>query len=446
MRHLQRIHVLLLGALLALSFPLPVAAQPKPEKPPAPPDTLVNWIRSEVAKLRVAEKLISENGNGVANQKEGPAIDAASTSLVDTSSATDFASVALSLTGLEPGDEGEEKPASGSVTASLYSLLAALRGKSLTDPTFYKEKTNWRRVSLTIGSEESKLETHFTDKPATNLGVKWLLINGRDVYSRTAEQEFVGMDQALAGFVVVEQDVRNALDCVIFRAVHPGAGTIADFPNCTQDKEFAEFLKTSPFDATNWPETRKKLEKNADAMKEARALIARQAAGQQITGEAISGAVDRIRRARQLAIAYYTKQREDDGTDEHRAELIFDYGFTERLNWTVNASFDFSDRKQSEDTRAGRVATEFQAKFGGAGVRAWSARPVVLSGSGEASKDPDSDWLVRAQVKIVVPVTTGVDVPIAYTYANRDTDEFESGSRLRFSLAIDPVRLRERFR
>jgi hypothetical protein len=129
-----------LGALLVLSFPMVAAAQPKPEAPklPAPPDTLVNWIRSEVGKLRVAEKLISENGNGVANQKEAPAIDAASTSLVDTSSATDFASVALNLTGLEPDDEEDDKPVSGSVTASLYSLIAAVRGKPLTDPTFIR--------------------------------------------------------------------------------------------------------------------------------------------------------------------------------------------------------------------------------------------------------------------------------------------------------------------
>ena len=53
---------------------------------------------------------------------------------------------------------------------------------------------------------------------------------------------------------------------------------------------------------------------------------------------------------------------------------------------------------------------------------------------------------MRARLKLVIPITTGVDVPIAYTYANRDADGLTSGSQLKFSLAVDPVRLRERFR
>jgi len=76
----------------------------------------------------------------------------------------------------------------------------------------------------------------------------------------------------------------------------------------------------------------------------------------------------------------------------------------------------------------------------------WTARPVTLSGGAEINKDPDSDALIRAQAKLVVPITAGVEVPIAYSYANRDADGMTSGSRLKFSLAVDPVRFRERFR
>jgi hypothetical protein len=75
-----------------------------------------------------------------------------------------------------------------------------------------------------------------------------------------------------------------------------------------------------------------------------------------------------------------------------------------------------------------------------------SARPVILSGSGEASKDPDREWLVRAQAKLTVPIMTGVEIPISYTYANRDAEGNTSGSQLKMSLSVDPVRLRERFR
>jgi hypothetical protein len=116
------------------------------------------------------------------------------------------------------------------------------------------------------------------------------------------------------------------------------------------------------------------------------------------------------------------------------------------LNWTLNASIDYRDRKTADDTRSGRFATEFQTKLGNPGGSGWTARPVVLSGSVEGSKETTARWLVRAQAKLVIPVTTGVDIPIAYSYANRDDEGIESGSRLKFSLAVDPVRLRQRFR
>jgi hypothetical protein len=49
-------------------------------------------------------------------------------------------------------------------------------------------------------------------------------------------------------------------------------------------------------------------------------------------------------------------------------------------------------------------------------------------------------------MKLIVPVTTGVSIPVAYTYASRDAEGVVSGSQLRFALSVDPVRLRERFR
>lgn len=419
--------------------PQHLAAQtPKPQPDPA---NYTEWIKQEVTKAieaKAAEKAIAENGNGVANQKESSSVDSSSTSLVDTSSASDFASLALNLTGLQRTQEADSKPKSGSATVTLYSLIAAVRGVRLTDPKFYKEATNWRRISATIGSEESKLKDHFTDKPSTNLGLKLLLVNSRDIYSGNGEKNLKLADLAVQDFQVIEFDVRNEMDRLICRAIQK--------VDCSDATAFAKFLGTNPFDTKGWPLTLAALKKDPDAMQMVEEGIQRLAAARIAATKKITEAVDRIRRGRQLSVAYFTKQREDEGTDEHRAELIFDYGLSERLNWTVNASFDYVDKKSNEDTRGGRVATEFQAKLSDPGGQIWSVRPVTLSGSGEASKKSDADWLVRAQLKLVVPLTTGVDVPIAYTYANRDADGVTSGSQVKFSLAVDPVRLRERFR
>ena len=92
------------------------------------PDTFVTWIDGRV-QAAIAEKKaaaqaaaearkIGENGNGTANQKEAPSAGNASTSLVDTTGASDFLSLALSLTGLTPTDEGESRPKSGSITVT----------------------------------------------------------------------------------------------------------------------------------------------------------------------------------------------------------------------------------------------------------------------------------------------------------------------------------------
>ena len=449
MRYTYRtVAALVILAVVALSFPGKATAQAPAQPPASPPEpnNYSTWVRREVNKALAAEKAIAENGNGVANQKESPSSDQASTSLVDTSAASDFVALALNLTGLRAQEGDNSKPSSGSVTVTLYSLIAAVKGVSLTDPAFYKRGTNWRRLALTIGSEESKAADHFTDKPSTNLGAKLLILNSRDVYSAHAQTQLGTTDSALDDYATLEQMVTNDLQCAIFRALDSQADRTGKFADCRNDPAFLGFLKASPFDQANWPKNQAALEKNAGAMQEVSRLMGRLAAGRTVATDKITAAVDQIHRGRQLAIAYFTKQREDDGTDEHRAELIFDYGLSERLNWTLNTSIDYSDRKLREDTRSGRFATEFQAKLSNAGSQMWSARPVTLSGSGEASRDPDSEWLIRAQVKLVVPVTTGVDIPIAYSYANRDAEGIVSGSRLKFSLAVDPVRLRERFR
>jgi len=433
--------VTVLVLVLAGCMLVPQHLSAQTPKPQPDPGNYTEWIKQEVTRAiaaKAAEKAIAENGNGVANQKESSSVDTTSGSLVDTSSASDFASLALNLTGLDPPKEGDSKPKSGSATVTLYSLLAAAKGKALTDPAFYKDRTNWRRISATIGSEQSKLADHFTDKPSTNLGVKLLLVNSRDIYSTNGKNNLDLAQLAVHDFQVVEFAVRNEMDRLICRAIQK--------VDCSDATAFAKFLGTNPFDTQGWPLTLAALEKDPDAVEMVQEGIQRLAGARIAATKKITEAVDKIRKGRQLSVAYFTKQREDEGTDEHRAELIFDYGLSTRLNWTVNASFDYLDKRSTEDTRGGRAATEFQAKLSNPGGQIWTARPVTLSGSGEASKKTDTDWLLRAQLKLIVPLTTGVDVPIAYTYANRDVDGLTSGSQLKFSLAVDPVRLRERFR
>jgi hypothetical protein len=427
----------------------PAAATQKPDAQKEP-DNFSTWMREQLraaASDAAGARAIPQNGNGVANQKESPSTDTSSTSLVDTSSATDFASVALNLIGVRPPAAGDSNPASGSVTASLYSLMAAVNGVALTDPHYYKQGTAWRRISFTLGSEQSTVADHFTDKPSTNLGLKLLLLNRRDVYSTHAQTELRKMDDVVAAYVALELAVTDDVQCVMFKFLSNPKAEVSATPgiaaDCKRDeKGFGAFLLKL---STGWAEVRDEITKNPEAMTQINALIVRLAAGRDVADRGIATAVAQIQKAPQISVAYFTRVREDDGTDEHRLELIADYGLSQRLNWTLNASFDYGDRKTQEDTKKGRVATEFQAKLGSP-TPATGAKAATLAGSGEASKDPGTDWLLRAQIKLTVPILAGIDIPIAYSYANRDSEGITSGSQLKFSMAVDPVRLREYFR
>jgi hypothetical protein len=442
--------------ILCATAILPSAASAQPAAPAAP-DTFVTWIEARVlaaiaakkaaAQAAAEEKKVGDNGNGTANQKEAPSADSASTSLVDSSAASDFVSLALSLSGLTPTEDDESKPKSGSITVTAYSLAAGIKGVALTDPQFYKNATKWRRLALTIGSEDSKPEEVFTDKASTNIGVKFLIINSRDVYSNHAQNEFNRMDAAVGVFQRLELDDRNRLECVIFRAVTGRAASTADC-RTADPTAFAAFLATNPFDTAQWPSNHAELEKHVDAMAAVNGIVESIAAAKVTALDQVAAAVERIQKARQLSIAYFTKRRQDEGTDEHRIELIFDYGLSDRLNWTVNGSYDRKDRKKAEtkDSDSGRLATEFQAKLTSPGSQVWSAAPVLIAGSAEASKESAADWLIRTQVKVTIPVATGITIPIAYTYASRASEGIEAGPAFKFSLSIDPVRLRERFR
>jgi hypothetical protein len=453
MRHLHRFAAAALIASATVLLPTAASAQPAP----AAPDTFVTWIDGRVkaaiaakkapAQTAAEAKKIGENGNGTANQKEAPSGDSASTSLVDTSSASDFMSLAMSLTGLTPTKEGESKPKSGSITVTAYSLAAGIKGVSLTDPQFYKNATNWRRLALTIGSEASKPAEVFTDKPSTNIGAKFLIVNSRDIYSAHAAAQFKVMDDAVGAFTTIELGARNELECAIFRAVTGRAQSESDC-RTADTADFAAFLATNPFDVGQWKTTRTELEKHADAMAVVNGIVQTIAAGKTVALDRVAAAVEQIQKARQLSIAYFTKLRQDEGTDEHRLELIFDWGLSERLNWTVNGSWDRKDRRKadSKDSDSSRLATEFQAKLTGPGNQIWSATPVLISGSVDTSKESGADWLIRTQVKATVPVATGINIPVAYTYASRASEGVEAGSAFKFSLSIDPVRLRERFR
>src|SRR5258708_40259697 len=96
---------------------------------------------------------------------------------------------------------------------------------------------------------------HLQDKPAANIGAKFLLLNSRDVYSANGRRQLAHADEALGDFAALELAVTSELQCVIFRSVDPKADATRTSIDCKDDPAFLTFLAAAPFDVAHCPVT-----------------------------------------------------------------------------------------------------------------------------------------------------------------------------------------------
>ena len=141
-----------------------------------------------------------------------------------------------------------------------------------------------------------------------------------------------------------------------------------------------------------------------------------------------------------MSIAYTADLRDSTGNNNHRGTLIFDYGLSDRINWTFNASADYTDRKMDLDSKGGRAATEFQGNITKSNSP-WGRSPLTISFSGEAQWLTSQKPQYSFQAKLTIPIVTGVELPVVYRYANRAAQLNQSSSEARLGLSFDISRL-----
>jgi hypothetical protein len=417
------------------------------------------WVDSQIktsvdkAQDAIASdpQLVGQNGKGVDRQKESPSADPRSTSLVDQSSATDFFSVAANVIPVTPGlsqfTSGSGGPAStnpsatGSTTAtaSLYAILAALNKTNPTKAEFYKQHIFSRRISFTIGTVASQQATDNTTTPATEYGSKLLLINKRELFTKANLAELARVQKVVSDGAVADAPLKEKIKEMIFASLHPNSLSPGGVPD---PNEFFVFNTTELSDA-NFQTTLNNL--SPDAKKQIQALIERSIDPFSKEQAAIQDAYDRISKGMQMSVSYTGDIRDSKGNNNHRGTLAFDYGLSDRINWTFNASADYTDRKMASDSKGGRAATEFQGDLTKSNS-AWGRSPIRVSFSGQAQ------WLTAQkpeysfQAKLTIPLTSGVDLPIVYRYANRAAQINKSDSEARLGLSIDVSRLAQAFK
>jgi hypothetical protein len=150
--------------------------------------------------------------------------------------------------------------------------------------------------------------------------------------------------------------------------------------------------------------------------------------------------IDKIRRAPQLSVAYFTTQRKV-GIDEHKAEVIFDWGIANKLNLTANASFEYHDSIViGGDTRGARFSTQLRYQVNRNDLQSLlgNKTPIYFDLSAEGSRMSGQNSIIKGQAKLTIPLgNTGVQFPISVTVANRTELIKEKEVRGNFGFTFD---------
>ncbi len=152
--------------------------------------------------------------------------------------------------------------------------------------------------------------------------------------------------------------------------------------------------------------------------------------------------IDKIRTAPQLSVAYFTKQRKE-GIDEHKAEVIFEWGVAPKFNLTANAAFEYNDsRVIGGDTRGASFATQlrYQVNHNERDIASLlrNHSPIFFDLSAEGSRMNGKPTILKAQAKLTLPLwDTGIQFPISVTVANRTELIKEKEVRGQFGFTFD---------
>lgn len=149
--------------------------------------------------------------------------------------------------------------------------------------------------------------------------------------------------------------------------------------------------------------------------------------------------IQAIRNAPQLSVAFFTKQR-GVGADEHKGEVVFDYGMGDRLNLSLNGAFVYTDSKTiGADTRVGDFGAKlkWQLNRNKLGDLLNDRTPVFFDLAADGKWGNGVNSMLKAQAKLTIPIGAGLELPLSLTVANRTEFVKEKEVRGQFGFTFD---------
>lgn len=428
------------AALLALSLLLAGARASAQDLKPAPadpcnaPPDFSQWINCKVDAIAAA-KINQKSPN---KQVELPSIADNTTSLVDQTEPPDLISTALNLAGLS-SKTGETDKTSFSVTTSAYALYAMANKRDPLDPSFYMRHPDLRRFSFTLGRELPDDKDAAANDRATIFGMKVLVINKRDASLPANRARLRAVSDSLRLATPELLKTSFELRQYLYNELAPALGLPATATQASIVQFTDENLGTGRMQATLGMLNEKQMERvNEIIESHIDSAVALKATSME--------AFEKIRRKPQLAFNFQSKLRPGDGTDEYRGGLLYDFGLYQRVNLTLNATFDYDDSKKvGGDKRGGRVAGESHFLLTPGGDLFSGRDPVVFSVSGEGKWMSNAKPTYTGQFKLTIPVFDGVELPLSVSFANRRDLINEKTVRGHFGFTFDMAKLLKGF-
>jgi len=428
------------------------------------------WLNQVIVELKTKAKedadrarvAVSVRSN--TNQDEAPSMSANTSSLVDTSSASDLVGVALNLAGLSGSTQSSNEATDTTTTAatvSAYALYSAVQGADPLDPGRYcAPAAQWARsLSITLGYDDQSSDMDGSSPIIAGAKVLLPWLNSRNVCDDEAFEDvtralipaaerYANIDMKVAdrfydAYGVAQtklpSDVRAEVDEKLKQARNRAlAADPPDDANVARKIEFLNLLNDPVF-----------FEAYLAALGDQAIPIVVDAVGPQgldpfiHLDEQAAKAIEEFQEAPQIAFSFLTKQRED-GSDDYQGQAILDIGLARRLNLTVNGSYEGSRGGMQSASNGGRVAAQVQ--FQPLSDDLSGPKTLRLSLGFDGAWKTGGGPTYKGQFKINLPVPriqalAGLEFPLSVTVANRSEliDETEVVGLVGFTLDTSQV-------
>ena len=354
-------------------------------------------------------------------QSEPLALAPNSTTLVDKTSGPDVVGTTIGIPGLS-SKSGLPSSTDLSVAISMYGVYAAAVRSNPFDSATYASKTWWRRLSFTLADSFPADNTAAASQGSYTFGTKYLLSGSRDVADPSNAQKLSQLVPAMERSTVAYSSMYAAVQQYFYERFGAGSPR-ADFIAGTRSPgRFGAMIAALM----------------GRDIRLIEAILERGIQSQVDLKKDTMSVVRGIRNRPQLSVVFSSRISKGTSPNLYRSGVAFDIGLG-AISSSSNATYDFVNAQTSGSTnkQIARLAEELQWPIP---VRTWTAAKLRLVGSGEGDWGSSTAPAYKAQAKLVIPLSPGIDVPISFIYVS-SVSNGKSDSKVQAAFTLDVAKL-----